>query len=118
MQAGPSFGCMQPGCSHSAVAQVQRACGRLWDPLKASGCFSSIALEVGQVWACRSACLGMAITARVRLMSDGWAESAADGHDSSLGWMLKLSIQEALELPLASQTNSLTAEWLTVSHQS
>lgn len=60
----------------------------------------------------------MAITACVRLMSDGWAELAADGHGSSLDWMLKLSIQEALELPLTSQTNSLTAEWLTVSHQS
>lgn len=118
MQAGPSFGSVQPGCSRSAVAQVQRACRRLWDPLKASGCFSSIAPEVGQVWACRSARLGMAIMACVRLMSDGWAEPVADGHGYSLGWMLKLSIQEALELPLASQTNSLTAEWLPVSHRS
>lgn len=51
-------------------------------------------------------------------MSDGWAEPAADGHGDSPGWMLKVSVQDGLGQPLASQTKSSTAERLLVSHWS
>lgn len=97
VQAKPSFGSVQPSCSHSALAQERRACGHLWDSLKVSGCFSSIAPEVSHR-------LGMVIMACVRLTSDGWAEPVADGHVASPGWMLKLSVQDGLEQPLTSQT--------------